>query len=59
MGRNRSQIRGTFHGKIRLGLELYPRSTRRQQRTAPFSEFRGGRPLLRYDFQTLCFSAFF
>ena len=46
MGRNRSQIRGTFHGKIMLGLELYPRSTRRQQRTAPFSEFRGGRPCL-------------
>ena len=26
--------------------ELYPRIARRQQRTAPFSEFRGGRPCL-------------
>ena len=55
MGRNRSQIRGTFHGKIMLSLELYPRSTRRQQRTAPFSEFRGGRPLLRYKLLTKIF----
>ena len=52
-------MRGTFQVKVRLGPELYPRIARRQQRTAPFSEFRGGRPLLRYDFQTLCFSAFF
>ena len=26
--------------------ELYPHIARRQQRTAPFSEFRGGRPCL-------------
>ena len=34
----------TFY--LGLGPELYPRSTRRQQRTAPFSNFRGGRPYL-------------
>ena len=28
------------------GPELCPRIARRQQRTAPFSEFRGGRPCL-------------
>ena len=33
---------------MRLGPELYPRSTRRKQRTATFSEFRGGRPMLRF-----------
>ena len=39
-------MRGTFQVKVRLGPELYPRIARRQQRTAPFSEFRGGRPCL-------------
>ena len=39
-------MRGTFQVKVRLAPELYPRIARRQQRTAPFSEFRGGRPLL-------------
>ena len=28
------------------GQELYPRIARRQQRTAPFSDSRGGRPCL-------------
>ena len=34
----------TFY--LGLGPELYPRSTRRQQRTAPISDYRGGRPCL-------------
>ena len=32
-----------------LGPELYPRIARRQQRTAPFSDSRGGRPCLDFD----------
>ena len=39
-------MRGTFQVKVRLGPALYPRIARRQQRTAPFSDSRGGRPCL-------------
>ena len=48
-GLKMSQMRGTFQVKVRLGPELYPRIVRRQQRTAPFSKFRGGRPCLDFD----------
>ena len=45
-----SKTRGTFQVKVRLGPELYPRIVRRQQRTAPFSKFRGGPPCLDFTF---------
>ena len=45
-------MRGTFQVKVRLGPELYPGIARRQQRTAPFSEFWGGRPLLQFQEST-------
>ena len=48
------QIRGILR-LFTQGPELHPRIARRQQRTAPFSDSRGGRPCL--DFlQYLCFN---
>ena len=46
MVKKSAKIDAVVNPSYYLGPELYPRIARRQQRAAPFSDSRGGRPCL-------------